>query len=166
MGMLGTVMNGVALKEKLTQLGVDSRVMSALDIRAMAEPFIRGRALRHLEKGRVCIFAGGTGNPYFTTDTAAALRASEMACEAIFMGKNGVDGIYDRDPKGDPTANRYDILTFDEALQKRLKVMDASAFALARDNGLPIVVFKLDAEGGFQSVLAGEGTYTIVREQV
>ena len=118
--------------------------------------------MRHLEKKRVCVFAGGTGNPYFTTDTAAALRANEMNCEAIFMGKNGVDGIYDKDPKVHEDAKRYDSVTYDEVLQKNLKVMDASAIALARDNSLPIIVFPLDEPGGFRGILAGEGTYTKV----
>ena len=129
----------------------------------MAEPYIRRRAVRHLEKKRVCIFAAGTGNPYFTTDTAAALRANEMACEAIFMGKNGVDGVYDKDPKTDASAQRYDTVSYDEVLQKRLRVMDASAIALARDNNLPIIVFGLDQPGGFRGILAGEGTYTRVQ---
>jgi len=118
--------------------------------------------VRHLEKGRVCIFAAGTGNPYFTTDTAATLRANEMRCEAIFMGKNGTDGVYDKDPRSHADAKRYDAVSYDEVLQKNLKVMDASAIALARDNSLPIIVFSLDEPGGFRGILAGEGTYTKV----
>ena len=118
--------------------------------------------MRHLEKKRVCIFAAGTGNPYFTTDTAATLRANEMNCEAIFMGKNGVDGVYDKDPKTNDDAKRYDSVSYDDVLAKRLKVMDASAIALARDNNLPLIVFGLDEPGGFRGVLAGEGTYTKV----
>jgi uridylate kinase len=129
----------------------------------VAEPYIRRRAVRHLEKKRVCIFAAGTGNPYFTTDTAAALRANEMACEAIFMGKNGVDGVYDKDPKKFADAKRYDTVSYDDVLQKRLAVMDASAIALTRDNNLPIIVFSLDEPGGFKGILAGEGTYTRVQ---
>jgi uridylate kinase len=128
----------------------------------VAEPYIRRRAVRHLEKKRVCIFAAGTGNPYFTTDTASSLRANEMACEAIFMGKNGVDGIYDKDPSTHEDAKRYEDVTFDEVLAKNLKVMDASAIALARDNSLPIIVFPLDEPGGFRGILAGKGTYTRV----
>ena len=128
----------------------------------VAEPYIRRRAVRHLEKKRVCIFAAGTGNPYFTTDTAAALRANEMACEAIFMGKNGVDGVYDKDPREHDDAERYEKVSFDEVLAKNLKVMDASAIALARDNNLPIVVFSLDEPGGFRGILGGEGTCTVV----
>jgi uridylate kinase len=127
----------------------------------VCEPYIRRRAVRHLEKKRVVIFAAGTGNPYFTTDTAATLRASEMACEAIFKGTQ-VDGIYDKDPKQHKDAVRYASVTYDEVLQKRLKVMDASAIALARDNNLPIIVFSLDEPGGFKGILSGHGTYTKV----
>ncbi|MBT7344150.1 MAG: uridine monophosphate kinase, partial [Rhodobacteraceae bacterium] len=138
-----------------------TRVMSGLEMPRVAEPFIRRRAIRHLEKGRIVVFAAGTGNPYFTTDTAATLRASEMACEAIFKGTQ-VDGIYDKDPKQHADAVRYDAVTYDEVLQKRLKVMDASAIALARDNNLPIIVFSLDEPGGFRGILSGNGTYTKV----
>lgn len=162
MGMLATVMNALAMQSALETLGVFTRVISAIRMDEVAEPYIRRRAVRHLEKKRVCIFAAGTGNPYFTTDTAATLRASEMACEAIFMGKNGVDGIYDKDPKTNPDAKRYDAVSFDEVLQKNLKVMDASAIALARDNHLPVIVFPLDEPGGFRGILAGQGTYTRV----
>ena len=128
----------------------------------VSEPYIRRREVRHREKKRVCICAAGTGNPYFTTDTAAALRANEMACEAIFMGKNGVDGIYNKDPKEHADAVRYDMVSYDDVLAKRLRVMDAAAIALARDNNLPIIVFPLDEPGGFRGILAGEGTYTRV----
>ncbi|SHH74925.1 UMP kinase [Marivita hallyeonensis] len=162
MGMLATVMNALAMQSALEGLGVFTRVISAITMNEVAEPYIRRRAVRHLEKKRVCIFAGGTGNPYFTTDTAAALRANEMACEAIFMGKNGVDGIYDKDPKQHADAKRYDKVTYDEVLQKNLKVMDASAIALARDNNLPIIVFSLDEPGGFRGILSGQGTSTTV----
>jgi uridylate kinase len=162
MGMLATVMNALAMQSALEEQGVFTRVISAIRMDEVAEPYIRRRAVRHLEKKRVCVFAGGTGNPYFTTDTAAALRANEMNCEAILMGKNGVDGIYDKDPRTNPDAKRYDTVTYDEVLQKNLKVMDASAIALARDNSLPIIVFSLDEPGGFRGILAGDGTYTKV----
>jgi uridylate kinase len=127
----------------------------------VCEPYIRRRAVRHLEKKRVCIFAAGTGNPYFTTDTAAALRATEMHCEAIFMGKQ-VDGIYDSDPKTNPDAERFDRVSYDEVLRRNLKVADASAIALCRDNKMPLIVFNLNDAGGFCGILAGEGTYTTV----
>ncbi|QFT60072.1 Uridylate kinase [Sulfitobacter sp. THAF37] len=163
MGMLATVMNALAMQSALESLGIHTRVISAITMNEVAEPYIRRRAVRHLEKKRVCIFAAGTGNPYFTTDTAAALRANEMACEAIFMGKNGVDGVYDKDPKKFADAKRYDTISYDDVLQKRLAVMDASAIALTRDNNLPIIVFSLDEPGGFKGILAGEGTYTRVQ---
>jgi len=164
MGMLATVMNALAMQGALEALGMHTRVISAIPMDQVCEPYIRRRAVRHLEKKRVCIFAAGTGNPYFTTDTACALRANEMSCQAIFMGKNGVDGIYDKDPAKHDDAVRYDHVTYDEVLTKRLKVMDASAIALARDNDLPIIVFSLDEPGGFKGILAGEGTYTIVKD--
>ncbi|WP_270730653.1 UMP kinase [Shimia sp. Alg240-R146] len=162
MGMLATVMNALAMQSALETQGVFTRVISAIRMDEVAEPYIRRRAVRHLEKKRVCIFAAGTGNPYFTTDTAATLRANEMACEAIFMGKNGVDGIYDKDPQEFDDAVRYDEVSYDEVLAKRLKVMDASAIALARDNNLPLIVFNMDEPGGFRGILAGKGTYTKV----
>lgn len=162
MGMLATVMNALAVQSALEGIGVFTRVISAIRMDEVAEPYIRRRAVRHLEKGRVVVFAAGTGNPYFTTDTAATLRANEMNCQALFMGKNGVDGVYDKDPKTEPDAKRYDRVSYDEALTKNLRVMDASAIALARDNKLPIIVFALDRPGGFKGVLAGEGTYTTV----
>jgi uridylate kinase len=161
MGMLATVMNALAMQSALEVMGVYTRVISAIPMDQICEPYIRRRAVRHLEKKRVCIFAAGTGNPYFTTDTAAALRASEMACEAIFMGKQ-VDGIYDKDPKKHSDAKRYDRISYDDVLRLNLKVMDASAIALARDNKMPLVVFSLDMAGGFRGILAGEGTYTTV----
>ena len=164
MGMLATVMNALAMQSSLESLGMHSRVISAITMNEVAEPYIRRRAVRHLEKKRVCIFAAGTGNPYFTTDTAAALRANEMSCDAIFMGKNGVDGVYDKDPAKYDDAKRYDTVSYDDVLQKRLGVMDASAIALARDNNLPIIVFSLDEPGGFRGVLAGQGTYTRVQD--
>jgi len=161
MGMLATVMNALAMQSSLEEQGVHTRVVSAIPMDQVCEPYIRRRAVRHLEKKRVVIFAAGTGNPYFTTDTAATLRASEMACEAIFKGTQ-VDGIYNKDPKQHKDAVRYDAVTYDEVLQKRLKVMDASAIALARDNNLPIIVFSLDEPGGFRGILSGNGTYTKV----
>jgi uridylate kinase len=162
MGMLATVINALALMDGLEKMGVTTRVQSAIPMNQIAEPFILRRAMRHLEKGRVVIFAAGTGNPYFTTDTAATLRANEMACEAIFKGTK-VDGVYDKDPKKHPDATRYDTVSYDEVLQKHLGVMDASAIALARDNNLPIIVFSLDEPGGFRGILSGQGTYTRVQ---
>jgi uridylate kinase len=161
MGMLATVMNALAMQASLEQLGIHTRTISAIPMDQVCEPYIRRRAVRHLEKKRVCIFAAGTGNPYFTTDTAATLRASEMACEAIFKGTK-VDGVFNTDPAKYPDAVSYDTVTYDEVLQQHLGVMDASAIALARDNNLPIVVFSLDEPGGFKGILAGEGTYTKV----
>jgi len=161
MGMLATVMNALAMQSSLEEQGIHTRVVSAIPMDQVCEPYIRRRAVRHLEKKRVVIFAAGTGNPYFTTDTAATLRASEMACEAIFKGTQ-VDGIYDKDPQQHKDAVRYASVTYDEVLQKRLKVMDASAIALARDNNLPIIVFSLDEPGGFKGILSGNGTYTKV----
>ena len=162
MGMLATVMNALAMQSALEELGIHTRVISAITMNEVAEPYIRRRAVRHLEKKRVCIFAAGTGNPYFTTDTAATLRANEMACEAIFKGTK-VDGVYDKDPAKFDDAVRYDAVSYDDVLQKRLGVMDASAIALARDNNLPIIVFSLDEPGGFKGILAGEGTNTRVQ---
>ncbi len=161
MGMLATVMNALAMQSALEDLGVFTRVISAIPMDQVCEPYIRRRAVRHLEKSRVCIFAAGTGNPYFTTDTAATLRANEMACEAIFKGTK-VDGVYDKDPEKFSDARRFDTVSYDEVLAQHLGVMDASAIALARDNDLPIFVFSLDEPGGFRGILAGEGTYTKV----
>ena len=161
MGMLATVMNALAMQAALEDLKIHTRVISAIPMDQVCEPYIRRRAVRHLEKKRVCIFAAGTGNPYFTTDTAATLRANEMACEAIFKGTK-VDGVYDKDPKKFADAKRYETVTYDEVLQQHLGVMDASAIALARDNNLPIIVFSLDEPGGFRGILAGQGTYTKV----
>ena len=162
MGMLATVMNALAMQSALEGLGIHTRVISAITMNEVAEPYIRRRAVRHLEKKRVCIFAAGTGNPYFTTDTAATLRANEMSCEAIFKGTK-VDGVYDKDPVKFADAKRYDTVSYDDVLQKRLGVMDASAIALARDNNLPIIVFSLDEPGGFKGILAGQGTHTRVQ---
>ena len=161
MGMLATVMNALAMQSALEKIGVFCRVITAIRMDEVAEPYIRRRAVRHLEKKRVCIFAAGTGNPYFTTDTAATLRASEMACQAIFKGTK-VDGVYDKDPAKHDDATRYDTVSYDDVLAKRLGVMDASAIALARDNNLPIIVFSLDEPGGFRSILDGSGTFTMV----
>ena len=163
MGMLATVMNALAMQSALEALGIHTRVISAIPMDQVCEPYIRRRAVRHLEKQRVCIFAAGTGNPYFTTDTAATLRASEMACQAIFKGTK-VDGVYDKDPKQHADAKRYQTVSYDEVLQKHLGVMDASAIALARDNNLPIIVFSLDEPGGFRGILSGQGTYSRVQE--
>jgi uridylate kinase len=161
MGMLATVMNALGMQGALEGLGIFTRVISAIPMDQVCEPYIRRRAIRHLEKGRVCVFAAGTGNPYFTTDTAATLRAMEMGCGAIFKGTQ-VDGIYDSDPKKNPDATRFDRISYDEVLQRNLKVMDASAIALARDNRLPIVVYSLREPGAFARVLSGEGKFTIV----
>ena len=163
MGMLATVMNALAMQSALEGQGVYTRVISAIPMDQICEPYIRRRAVRHLEKNRVCIFTAGTGNPYFTTDTAAALRASEMACDAVFMGKQ-VDGIYDSDPKTNLKAKRYENISYNKVLQSNLKVMDASAIALMRDNKMPLIVFSLDEPGGFKGILKGEGTYTKVTE--
>ncbi|MBV1864146.1 MAG: UMP kinase [Rhodobacteraceae bacterium] len=163
MGMLATVMNALAMQSALEALNVFTRVISAIPMDQVCEPYIRRRAVRHLEKKRVCVFAAGTGNPYFTTDTAATLRANEMSCEAIFKGTQ-VDGIYDKDPQVHADAVRYDRVSYNEVLTKNLRVMDASAIALARDNNKPIVVFSLDEPGGFAGILRGEGTYTLVGE--
>lgn len=163
MGMLATVMNALAMQSALEALKVNTRVISAIPMDQVCEPYIRRRAVRHLEKKRVCIFAAGTGNPYFTTDTAATLRANEMKCQAIFKGTQ-VDGIYDSDPKTNPDAVRYEKVSYDEVLAKNLMVMDASAIALARDNKLPIVVFSLATPGGLAGVLSGQGKFTMVTE--
>ena len=165
MGMLATIMNALAMQASLESRGVFTRVMSAIPIDQICEPYIRRRAVRHLEKKRVCIFAAGTGNPYFTTDTAATLRATEMNCQAIFKGTQ-VDGIYDKDPLENLDAIRYSEVSYDTVLQKKLKVMDASAIALARDNGIPIVVFALNQPECLKNVINGNGKFTIVTPSV
>ena len=165
MGMLATVMNALAMQSALENYGIYTRVMSAISVDQICEPYIRRRAVRHLEKKRVCIFAAGTGNPYFTTDTAATLRATEMNCEAIFKGTN-VDGIYNKDPKTNTDAVKYAEVTYDQILQQNLKVMDASAVALARDNKIPIVVFSLKNFGNMKKVVQGNGRFTIVTPSV
>jgi uridylate kinase len=164
MGMLATVMNALAVQNALERIGVDTRVLSAIPMATVCEPYIRRRAMRHMEKGRVVIFAAGTGNPFFTTDTAAALRAAEMGCDALFKGTS-VDGVYDADPKKVASATRYDSLSFNRVLADDLKVMDASAVALCRDNNIPIVVFNIREQGNLARVLSGEGTATIVQNQ-
>src|SRR5437868_5397806 len=162
MGMLATVMNALALQNALEKIEVDTRVLSAIPMASVSEPYIRRRALRHMEKGRVVIFAAGTGNPYFTTDTAAALRAAEMGCDALFKGTS-VDGVYTADPKKVRDAKRYDTLTFNKVLGDDLKVMDAAAVALCRDNNIPIVVFNIRQPGNLAEVIEGRGTATIVQ---
>jgi len=164
MGMLATVMNALAVQNALEQIGVDTRVQSAIPMQTVCEPFIRRRAERHMEKGRVVIFAAGVGSPFFTTDTGAALRAAEMKCDALFKGTS-VDGVYDADPKLVPTAKRYETVAFGKVLSDNLKVMDASAVALCRDNNIPIVVFNIREQGNLARVLAGTGTATIVQKQ-
>ncbi|GGD14299.1 UMP kinase [Pyruvatibacter mobilis] len=161
MGMLATVMNALAMQNGLEQEGVPTRVLSAIPMTTVCEPYIRRRAVRHMEKGRVVIFAAGTGNPFFTTDTAAALRASEMNCDALMKGTQ-VDGVYTADPKLDPSATRYERLGYMQVLADDLKVMDASAIALCRDNSIPIVVFNIHEKGEFGRVLQGQGRSTIV----
>lgn len=162
MGMLGIAINALALQNALERLDVPTRVQSAIRMDAICEPYIRRKAMRHMEKGRVVIFSAGTGNPYFTSDTTAALRASEMNCDALFKATK-VDGIYTADPKKDPTATRYDELTYMDVLTKDLKVMDATAISLARENNVPIVVFSILEEGNFRKVMKGETPCTIVQ---
>ncbi len=162
MGMLATVMNALAMQNALEQLGVETRVQSAVQMDAVCEPVIRRRAERHLEKGRVVIFAAGVGSPYFTTDSGAALRAAEMKCDALFKGTS-VDGVYDADPKQVSTATRFETVTYDRVLSDNLKVMDASAVALCRDNNIPIIVFSIREQGNLARVLAGDGISTLVK---
>jgi uridylate kinase len=163
MGMLATVINGIALQDALERVDVMTRVMSAIEMREVAEPFIRRRAIRHLEKERVVIFAGGTGNPYFSTDTAAALRAMEIKAEIILKGTK-VDGIYDADPLKNPKAKKFEHLTYFDVLQKGLKVMDTTAISLCMDNGLPIIVYNLKAKGSLKHIVMGGKVGTIVKE--
>ncbi len=164
MGMMASVINAMALQDALEKVGLQTRVLSALEISSVAEPYIRRRAIRHMEKGRVVVFAGGTGNPYFSTDTAAALRAAEIHADCILMAKNGVDGVYDSDPKLNPDARRYETVSYDEAIQKNLRVMDQTAIALCRENKLPIVVFDMAVPGTLRRVAAGEDVGTRVGE--
>lgn len=161
MGMLATVMNALAMQDALEQMGVATRVQSAIPMASVCEPYIRRRAERHLEKGRVVIFAAGTGNPYFTTDSGAALRAAEMKCDALYKGTS-VDGVYDADPKKVASAKRFDRVSYDQVLSQNLKVMDASAVALCRDNAIPIIVFNIREQGNLARILRGEGVSTVV----
>lgn len=162
-GMLGTVMNALALQSTLEKHGVATRVQSAIPMDAVCEPFIRRRALRHMEKGRVVIFAAGSGNPFFTTDTPAALRATEMNCDALVKGTK-VNGVYDSDPQKNPDAKKFDTLSYMDVLTKDLRVMDATAISLARENKIPILVFNVRKEGNFANVLQGQGEFTIVTD--
>jgi uridylate kinase len=164
MGMLATVMNALAMQNALEKMGVQTRVQSAIPMASVCEPYIRRRAVRHMEKGRVVIFAAGTGNPFFTTDTAAALRASEMQCDALLKATK-VDGVYTADPKKVPDAVRYDRLTYLQVLSQDLQVMDASAISLARESKIPILVFSIFTDGAFAEVMAGRGRYTIITEE-
>jgi uridylate kinase len=164
MGMLATVMNALAVQNALEKKRVPTRVQSAIPMSSVCEPYIRRRAERHMEKGRVVIFAAGTGNPFFTTDTAAALRAAEMGCDALLKGTQ-VDGVYSADPRKNPNAERYDELTYLDVLSRDLAVMDAAAISLARENGLPIIVFNIHAPGAFAQVMRGQGRFTRIVEQ-
>jgi uridylate kinase len=162
MGMLASIINAIALQDALEKEGLTTRVLSALEIHSVAEPYIRRRAVRHLEKGRIVVFAGGTGNPYFSTDTAAVLRAAEVDAEIILMAKHGVDGVYDDDPRKNARAKRYDRLSYDEAIRKNLRIMDQTAVALCRENDLPIIVFDMSTPGNIRKVASGENVGTRV----
>jgi len=164
MGMLATVINALSMQSALERKGAATRVLSAIPMSTVCEPYIRRRAIRHMEKGRVVIFAAGTGNPFFTTDTGAALRASEMGCDALLKATQ-VDGVYSADPKRDPRAVRYERLTYHEVLARDLKVMDATAISLARENGVPVLIFSIHNPGAFAEVLAGRGLFTIIEER-
>jgi len=161
-GMLATVINALALQDAMEQIGLVTRLQTAIEMRPVAEPYIRRRAIRHLEKGRVVIFAAGTGNPFFTTDTTAALRAAEVDAEVILMAKRGVDGVYDADPRTNPTARKYDRLEYIQVLQQGLRVMDATATSLCMDNGIPIIVFNFDKPGNILRAVRGEKIGTVV----
>jgi uridylate kinase len=163
MGMLATIMNALAVQAALERVGLPTRVQSAIPMMSICEPYIRRRAIRHMEKGRVVIFAAGTGNPFFTTDTAAALRAAEMGCDAMFKATQ-VDGVYSDDPKRVKNAERYDFLSYHEVLSRDLKVMDASAISLSRENGIPIVVFSIHERGNLSAILDGRGRCTVIAE--
>jgi len=164
MGMLATVINSLAMQNALERVGVQTRVQSAIPMASVSEPYIRRRAIRHMEKGRVVIFAAGTGNPFFTTDTAAALRASEVGCDLLLKGTK-VDGVYDSDPKRNPDARRYDRLSYHDVLVRDLGVMDHAAISLARENHIPIMVFSIAEPGAFARVMRGEGSFTIVTDE-
>ncbi len=161
MGMLATVMNGLVLEAAIERLGAPARTMSALNMPQVCETYERGQALRHFEANRIVVFAGGTGNPFFTTDTTAVLRAAEMECDAVLKATN-VDGVYSADPKKDPKAKRYDRISLKEAFDRDLKVLDATAFALARENSMPIIVFSIEKAGAIEAVLRGQGRATVV----
>ena len=163
MGMLATIMNGLAVQDALEHLGVPTRAMTALPINQVAEPYIRRRAIRHLEKGRVCIFVGGLGSPYFSTDTACVLRGTEIGAEIVMMAKNNVDGVYDSDPKYNKNAKMFDELTFDEVLSKNLKVMDSTAASLCKDNKMGIIVFNMNVDGNIAKAVKGEKIGTLVK---
>jgi uridylate kinase len=166
MGMLATVMNSLALQDALESIDVPTRVQTSIEMRQVAEPYIRRRAIRHLEKGRVVIFAAGNGNPFFSTDTTAALRAAEIEAEVILMAKNGVDGVYTADPVKDPGAKKYDSLTYLEILNKGLKVMDSTASSLCMDNNIPLIVFNISEQGNIRRVILGEHIGTLVKGSV
>ena len=163
MGMLATILNALAIQNILDQMGAETRVMSAIEMNQICEPYIRRRAIRHLERGLVVIFAGGIGSPYFTTDTTAALRANEMSCDAMLKATQ-VDGVYSADPRKDKTASHHETLTYHDVLSRDLKVMDAAAISLARENQIPIIVFSISEQGNFARVLSGEGKYTIIQD--
>lgn len=163
-GMLGTVMNALAFQDSLENIGVDTRVQTAIEMRQVAEPYIRRRAIRHLEKGRVVIFAAGTGNPYFSTDTTAALRAAEIEADVILLAKMGVDGVYDSDPKLNKDAKKYDELSYIDILNKGLKIMDSTAASLCMDNNIPLIVFGIEEENSIQDVIMGKKIGTVVKE--
>ncbi len=162
MGMLATIINALALQDALEHHGVPTRVQTAIEMHQVAEPYIRRRAIRHMEKGRIVILAGGTGNPYFTTDTAAALRAVELGADVLLMGKNNVDGVYDDDPRHNPSARRYRVISHQEALERNLRVMDQSALALCRENDLPVIVFDLLKPGNIEKAALGQEVGTLV----
>ncbi len=162
MGMLATVMNGLAIQNALEALGVETRLLSAIEMQEIAEPYIRRRAVRHLEKGRIVIFGAGLGSPFFTTDTTAALRAAEVDAEVILMAKNGVDGVYSADPKVDPTATRFDRISYLDVLNKNLQIMDQTAITLCKDNGIDLCVFNMQEEGNIARAVTGEVNGTII----
>jgi uridylate kinase len=162
MGILATVLNGLAIQDALERVGVETRVLTAIDMHQIAEPYIRRRAIRHMEKGRVIILAGGTGNPFFTTDTAAALRAAELSADLILMAKNGVDGVYSADPRLDTSAMRFDQIGYQEVLERDLRIIDAAAITLCRDNSVPIIVFDVDHDGNIQRAARGENVGTLI----
>ncbi len=164
MGMLATVMNSLALQDSLEQIGCETRVLTSIEMKEVAEPYIRRRAIRHLEKGRIVIFAAGIGNPYFSTDTTAALRAAEVEADVILMGKNNVDGVYSADPKTDLTATKYDELTYLEMIQENLQVMDSTASSFCMDNDIPLVVFSITEEGNIKRAVLGETIGTVIKK--